>query len=359
MGISKGLFFFLGGAFVSMSRHAVSLVVASLAAAGSAHAEDIYVGSYGGSTETVFKQKLIPAYEKLTGNKVIYVPGNSTDTLAKLQAEKSNPQYDVVLIDDGPMEQAIQYGFCGDVEPAPVYGDLYPLARIAGNKALNLGVVATGLFYNEQAFKKAGWPAPTSWSDLADKKYRNKLVIPPISNGYGLQTLLMFAELRGGGPGNIDPGFNALIRDVGPNVLAWEPSPGKMAELFQNGDAMIGVWGSGRVKALNDTGFPVKFVYPKEGAFALFTAVCPVAKKQPKAGAQKFVQFLFSPESQAALADSQAWGPMNSKVRLDPKVAKQVPYGPEQIAQLKSVDYKIVNMKRAEWTNRWNRTVER
>ena len=132
-----------------------------------------------------------------------------------------------------------------------------------------------------------------------------------------------------------------------------------MTELFQNGDAVIGVWGSGRVKALHDTGFPVKFVYPKEGAFALFTAVCPVAKKQPKAGAQKFVQFLYTPESQAFLADSQAWGPMNSKVKLDEKVAKEVPYGPEQIAKLKSVDYKIVNVKRAEWTNRWNRTVER
>ena len=34
-------------------------------------------------------------------------------------------------------------------------------------------------------------------------------------------------------------------------------------------------------------------------------------------------------------------------------------YGPEQIAKLKPVDYKIVNVKRAEWTNRWNRTVER
>ncbi len=341
------------------SRFALALLVGYAASTGCALAEDIYVGSYGGSTETVFKQKIIPAYEKMTGNKVIYVAGNSTDTLAKLQAEKNNPQYDIALIDDGPMEQAVQYGFCGPIEPAPIYNDLYPLAKISEGKALALGVVATGLFYNEAAFKKAGWAAPTSWNDLTDKKYKGKLVIPPISNGYGLQTLLMFAELRGGGANNIDPGFEALIKQVGPNVLAWEPSPGKMTELFQNGDAVIGVWGSGRVKALSDTGFPVKFVYPKEGAFALFTAVCPVAKKEPKAGAQKFVQYLFSPEVQAILADSQAWGPMNSQVKLSPNVAKDVPYGPEQIAKLKPVDYKIVNAKRAEWTNRWNRTVER
>lgn len=335
-------------------------IVSSTIFLSSAMAADIYVGSYGGSTETVLKQRVIPAFEKLTGDKIVYVAGNSTDTLAKLQAEKNNPQFDVVLIDDGPMEQAVQYGFCANLEPAPIYKDLYPLARIAGGeKALALGVVATGIFYNEAAFKKAGWAAPDSWENLTDKKYSGKLVIPPISNGYGLQTLIKFAELRGGGTGNIDPGFTALTKEVAPNVLAWEPSPGKMTELFQNGDAVIGVWGSGRVKALQDTGFPVKFVYPKEGAFALLTAVCAVAKPSPKPNAQKFVQYLFSPEVQATLAAGQAWGPVNSKVKLPPEVAAQVPYGSAQIAKLQSVDYKIVNAKRAEWTNRWNRSVER
>lgn len=340
----------------------VLVIVAAACAAqvpSLAAAEDIYVGSYGGSTENVFKQRIIPAFEKLTGNKVVYVAGNSTDTLAKLQAEKNNPQFDVVLIDDGPMEQAVQYGFCAEIEASPIYDELYPLARIGGGRALALGVVATGLFYNVAAFEKAGWAAPDSWENLTDRKYKGKLVIPPISNGYGLQTLLKFAELRGGGASSIEPGFDVLIKQISPNVLAWEPSPGKMTELFQNGDAVIGVWGSGRVKALQDTGFPVKFVYPKEGAYALFTAVCPVAKKNPKAGAQKFVQYLFTPEAQTALAEGQAWGPVNSKVVLRPETAAQVPYGPEQIGKLHSVDYKIVNARRAEWTNRWNRTVER
>lgn len=344
---------------VSPSRLAFSLALTFAATAGVAHAEDIYFGAYGGSTEALFKQKIIPAYEKSTGNRVIFVPGGSTDTLAKLQAEKNNPQYDVVLLDDGPMEQAIQYGFCADIESAPIYNDLYPMAKVAGGKALYLGVAASGLFYNEETFKKAGWAAPTSWADLADKKYKGKLIVPPISSTYGLHTLLAFAELKGGGVNNIDPGFNAVIKTVAPNVLAWEPSPGKTTELFQTGEAVLGVWASGRTKALSDTGLPVKFVYPKEGAFALFTALCPVAKKQPKPGTQKFIQFMYTPEVQALFAEFQAWGPMNSKVKLDEKVAKQVPYGPEQIGKLKLVDYKSVNVKRAEWTNRWNRTVER
>lgn len=337
----------------------IALAAAFMGAASPGFAEDLYVGAYGGSTEKLFKEKIIPEFEKQTGARVIYVAGNSTDTLAKVQAEKNNPQFDVILVDDGPMQQAVQYGFCADIEPAPVFDDLYPLARIAGTKAYALGVLGTGIFYNTEYFKKQNWPAPTSWEDLTDKKYKGKLVIPPITNGYGLHTLVKFSELRGGGVNNIDPGFKAMIDEVGPNVLAWEPSPGKMTELFQNGDAVIGVWGSGRVQALKDTGFPVEFVYPKEGATALFTAACPVAKPNPKALAQKFLQFIYTPEIQALLAANQAWGPMNSKVQLSPEVAATVPYGPEQIGKLQAIDNTTVNAKRAEWTNRWNRTVER
>lgn len=337
----------------------IGLAAAFIGASSNSFAEDLYVGAYGGSTEKLFKEQIIPQFEKDIGARVIYVAGNSTDTIAKVQAEKNNPQFDVIIIDDGPMQQAVQYGFCADIEPAPVYQDLYPLAHIAGNKAYALGVLGTGIFYNAEYFQKHNWAPPTSWEDLTDKKYKGKLVIPPINNSYGLHTLIKFAELRGGGINNIDPGFKTIIDEVGPNVLAWEPSPGKMTELFQNGDAVIGVWGSGRVQALKDTGFPVEFVYPKEGATALFTAACPVAKPQQKAVAQKFIQYLYTPEIQAILAEHQAWGPMNSKVKLSPEIAARVPYGPEQIAKLQAVDNITVNAKRAEWTNRWNRTVER
>lgn len=46
----------------------------------------LYVGGSGGSTEKLFKEKIIPAFEAKTGAKVVYIAGNSTDILAKLQA---------------------------------------------------------------------------------------------------------------------------------------------------------------------------------------------------------------------------------------------------------------------------------
>lgn len=344
-----------------MKQQVLAAAVLALCGASAAMAQQptLYVGSYGGSTEKAFKEKIIPAFEAKNKVKVVYVAGNSTDTLAKLQAQKAKQELDVVLLDDGPMYQAVQFGFCEALKDAPVYKDLYPIAKIGDGKATAIGVVATGLVYNTEAFRKAGLPRPDSWEALADKKYRQKIAIPPISNTYGLQTLIVFAKMRKGSDQNIDPGFTALTKEVGPNVLAWEPSPGKMAELFQNGDVTLAVWGSGRVQSLKDTGFPVEFVYPKEGAPALLTAACPVVQSDVAEQSQAFVQYLLTPEVQAVLADSQGWGPINSKVRLDPKVAAKVPYGKAQIDKLLPTNWTLVNEKRAEWTNRWNRTVER
>ena len=264
-------------------------------------AETIYVGGSGGSTEKLFKETIIPAFEAKTGAKVVYVSGNSTDILAKLQAQKGKQEISVALIDDGPMYQAIGQGLCTKVDDAGSIKELYPNARMVGDKSVGIGFIATGLAYNKDIFAKNGWKAPTSWNDLTDPKYKGKVVIPPITNGYGLLTLVMMARLNGGGEANIDPGFEVMTKKVAPNVLAWEPSPGKMAQMMQTGEGALVVWGNGRVQAVVDQGAPVEFVYPKEGAVVIMVAGCVVeGAPQAKLG-QQFLQHVVA--ARHAIAD--------------------------------------------------------
>lgn len=320
--------------------------------------QTLYLAAYGGSIEKLFKANILPDFESKNNVKVVYVAGNSTDTMAKLQAQKGKQELDVVIMDDGPMYQAAQLGFCDKLASSPIYDQVYDFAKM-GDSAVTIGVAATGLAYNTEAFKKAGWPKPESWEVLTDKKFKEKVAIPPISNSYGLQTLIMFSKLRKGSEKAIDPGFTAMAKEVAPNVLAWEPSAGKMTELFQNGEVVLAVWGNGRVNQLKNTGFPIEFVYPKEGAMALGLAACPVAGSKMPEKAQALVQYLLSPQVQYLLANDQALGPANKSVKLPPPVAAKVPYGPEQVGKLVQTNWTVVNEKRAEWTNRWNRTLER
>lgn len=325
----------------------------------SAYAADtMYVAGFGGSVETAFREKIIPPFEAATGMKVLYVAGNSTDTLAKLQAQRDKQDISVAIIDDAPMSLAVDFGLCAKLESGRHSDDVYASARRLGDQAIGLGYGATGLVYNTKVFEKHGWPAPTSWKDLEDKRYAGQMVIPPIGNGFGLLALIMQARLNGGSEANIEPGFVAMKR-IAPNVLAWEPSPGKMAELLQTGDAPLGVWGNGRVRALVAQGAPVKFVYPKEGALVILSEVCAVKGAPHPKQAQAFIQHLLSPQMQAVFTEATGLGPVNKNTVLAPELAAQVVYGPESVAKLIKVDTKVVNAGRAAWTARWNREIER
>src|SRR5215212_5284802 len=133
----------ISGLFTAVSLAA--LVVS--AAPATAQQKTLYVAGYGGSFEKTMRDEVISEFEKKHGVKVEYIAGNSTDTLAKLQAQKGNQQIDVAIVDDGPMYQAIELGFCGKIAGLPA-ADLFDAARFKDDKAVAIGLVATGLMYN-------------------------------------------------------------------------------------------------------------------------------------------------------------------------------------------------------------------
>lgn len=328
------------------------------ACAAGAHAQQkLVVAGYGGSFEDSMRKDILPPFAKAHNIDFDYVAGNSTDTVARLVAQKGNQQIDVAIVDDGPMYQAVAMGFCESIKSLPK-DDLVKIARFKDDKAVGLGINATGIMYNKKAFADKGWAPPTSWNDLKDAKYKQLLVIPPMNNTYGLHALVQYARMGGGGEKNIDPGFKTFKDQINPNVLVYEPSPGKMTELFTSGQAVIGVWGSGRVKALADTGFPIGFVYPREGAYALMVAGCPIAKPKPNPLAQEFLTYLTTPDVQAKMSAVMGSAPVNKKVEAkdDPNVP--LPLG-ERAAALIVPDWDAINDKRDDWNKRWTREIER
>src|SRR6201997_630843 len=138
------------------------VVLAAAPSVVSAQQKTLYVAGYGGSFEKTIRDEVIPAFEMENGVKVEYVAGNSTDTLAKLQAQKGNQQIDVAIVDDGPMYQAIALGFCRDLDTSPIYADVYDVMKYPSNKAVGLGLVGTGIMYAKKVFDDNKWPAPSS-----------------------------------------------------------------------------------------------------------------------------------------------------------------------------------------------------
>ncbi len=338
--------------------HAVLTVLTLATPLAASSAETLYVAGAGGSFQKIFEEKIIPAFEAKSGAKVVYVPGNSTDTLAKLIAQKGKSDLSVAIVDDGPMYQALAQNVCASLDGVAAVKDLYAAARMPGGKAVGLGFYATGLAYNKEVFARNGWSAPSSWNDLGDPRFKGKVAMGSIA-GYGMVALPMIARANGGSEEKIDPGFDAMVKRIAPNVLAWENSPAKMAQMLQTGEAALAVWGSPRVQAAIDQGAPLAFVYPKEGAAAGMIAACVVNGAPQPMLAQALMEDILSPATQSVLARATGVGPVNRTVSLEPDVARKVVYGPEQADALVPLNWAVINRDRAEWAKRWNREVER
>jgi putative spermidine/putrescine transport system substrate-binding protein len=318
----------------------------------------LVLAAYGGSYEKKMKETLIPKFEKEYGVKVTYITGSSVDTLSKLQAQKDKPQIDAVFLDDGPQAQAKSFGLLAPLDEKVVTNlkNVYDIAKDKDNIGVGFGIISTGLAYNKDIFKQKGWEALKSWNDLADPKFKGKLVLPSISNTYGVHLLLMEAFANGGSEKNIEPGFKKL-KEIAQNAVTFDKTA-DVSNYFLQGQTVASAWGSSRVYTLQDTGFPIEYVIPKEGAPALMATVS-VVKNAPNADiAQKFVNFILSEKTQVVFANSLFDGPVNKNVKLDGDITKKITYGEDQITKLVKVNWEYVNGKRAEWTERANKEIE-
>ena len=329
-----------------------------LAAAPASAQKRLTVAAYGGSYEQVMRASVIPAFERENNVRIDYLTGNSSDNLARMQAQRANQTVGVAVLDDGPMVQTASLGLCRKL-PDAIRDAVYPIAVLGDDHAVGTGFGYTGIAYNTKVFAERNFPVPTSWMDLARPDYRQRIAIPGIDNTYGLHTLAMVARINGGGDGDITPGLKVLRQQINPNVLAYESSPGKMSEMFQSGEIWLAVWGSSRVAAMQQAGFPMAIARPKEGAVVLMTAGCAVAGSPEPALAERFLAHLVSPAVQQVFATQYGAGPTNPSTKLPTDVADRVIYGEDQVRALVSLDWDVVNKNRAEWTRQWQRQVER
>ena len=336
--------------------------VAALAACGmaSAQTKTIYIGMNGGTMEKAYSQYVFPAFEKLYGAKVVVVPGTSSDILAKAQANKDKPQMHVMFLDDGIMVRAIGMGLCEKQRPSAALNDIYPAARFKDDMASGVSLGVTGLAYNAKMFKEKGWAAPTSWMDLADPKFKGKVVFQSVSaSSFGLHGFLMFNRIQGGNDKNVEPGFKAWPTTIGPNVLEYIPSSAKISEMVQTNEAAIFPLTPTAVAALKVKGIPVEYANPKEGSVVLMVGQCVIANNSESELAQKLAEFLLSPLAQANVLQ------YGSQIPTNPK-APAVGEGVAQVAAINgymktaiTVDWESINANRPAWNARWNKTIER
>ncbi|MFF3870737.1 2-aminoethylphosphonate ABC transporter substrate-binding protein [Streptomyces sp. NPDC001978] len=169
-------------------------------------------------------------FEKKTGIKVKYVEGGSGEVTQRALREKSNPQADVLVTLPPFIQQADGKGLLQKY--APEGSDQVNGADKAADGTWT-SVVNNyfGFVYNKKELKQA----PTTWEELLDGKYKNKLQYStPGVAGDGTAVLIKAIHDFGGKDAAL-----AYLKKLQANNVGPSSSTGKLAPKVDKGELLV------------------------------------------------------------------------------------------------------------------------
>ena len=327
---------------------AAGLPGSALAQTGAFKGRSLLSSGFGGSTQDLIQKAVFDRFDAATGAKTQQVPMQSAAALARMKAEAGNPQIDMYQFSGGQEGTAKESGLSQSMGAVPLFDKVPEGLRDRDRHWVTWAVIAEGLVYRTDKFKEP----PRSYRDLLRPEYRGRVAFPAITNGYGMDLLVMLARMAGGGENNIDPGFAELAK-IKDQVIFKAASD--LPTLFGQNDIWIAPYDTGNAYKLRQSGLPVAFATPEEGSPAVFITAC-VAKGAKNADvAAGAINQMLVPESQIAIAEAMRWTPSNPDTKLPASLAAEVP----AVGRLAVLDRARINEQRAAWTDRWNRQIAR
>ncbi len=341
---------------------AIALGAAAFMTGGTAaEAQDkgtVYFLSWGGTIQTMLeKEGWADEFKKDTGYTVTLVPkATSAEIIATAIAQKNSPQVDVVMCDLAAFQQGMAQQIFEplDEKAVPNLSKMVPNARL-GDTGVAPYADILALVYQKDVFERNGWAPPKTWKDLFRPEFGKTLIIPPVSNTYGMYLLVELARENGGDERNIQPGFEAL-KKLAPNVVDWTTTFAKIADLMQQETGAISVFGNASGWEIAKRGVPVDVIVP-EGSY-MSPTVAGVMKNAPNSeGARALLNWLISEKVLTYRAERFGQSPLNTAVKLGGEAGQHVITG-DALKSLKTVDYDYIATVRNEWNQQFQREVE-
>jgi len=340
------------------------LFIAAQAAVGDVQAQsqklsgEIVFGGVGGTPGDMFREDFIPAFEKATGVKVIYVTGTLQQHFARIMAQPDNPEFDAVWSTYSTHNRGKAAGVFAalDEESVPNLKDIYPQFRDSVGVASSNSAV--GIEFNVKAFADAGIPKPTSWADLWDPRLAGRVGVWAVSSTYGSVAIPYFAQLYGSGEDDYATALEKLKElAVGDTPLL--NAPAALEALISQGTIWVTQNSDARTFQAIKKGLPVEFVIPKEGPIGLQNYFDVLEHSKNPDAARAFVNLLISAKSQETFAKRLAIGPTNSMVQLPDDVSARVLDSAEEMKTLFIPDYALLIANLPEITKQFNLKIAR
>ena len=312
------------------------------------------VSTWGGITSDGLRDYVGPEFEKQTGAKLAFDIGGQGARYNKLLAQRGNQSVDVFFGSDESIVGGMRQGLldAADRKAITNAADLYPWSetvKVAHPEtqiaAVPYTMISYVLAYDPETVKEK----PTSWGDLWRPEFQNKLALAAPGHSCMPALVTIAAELAGGGGGNVDPGF-AKLAELRPNKLTffwtdWAP-------MVKTGDTVAATEFDYYLEAMKAQGYPIDYVFPKEGAIGSPECAALVAGSQNREIAQVFLNLLIDPNVQEVFATKTNQGPTNRTVPVSPDRAARMSYGDTKLSHVRFFDPVVAFENRPAWTER-------
>lgn len=236
-------------------------------------------------------------FEAEFGITVNYVRMSTGEALARLEAERENPQFDIMW--GGPIDTYIagaQEGLFEQYE-SPNADDLLnqELYRDADNYWSGIYVGSLGFATNtEWLAANPGTAAPTSWADLLKPEFEGQILVAhPSTSGTSYTAMATILQIMGE-----EAGWEYLEQYAN-QVLQFTKSGAAPAKFVGAGEAAVGIVFSHDIVAQIEAGLPLMLSFPEEGTGYEIGGVAIVKGAQHEDAAQKWYDWALTAEAQA------------------------------------------------------------
>ncbi len=314
-------------------------------------AEKCVVGTWGGDYARLLRENIDEPILKPAGVEVIQDVGDETPRLAKLHAQAKLPHGTQDISCFGAVN-----GF--GVNEAGLVEDLtekqVPNLKYVQEELRMPGFVphiysAQVLVYNPGNVKDP----PHTLGDLLDPKWKGKIGIVSTAT----QWIMMAASLYATGKTTDFDKAKEFMLKLNANGLRLYPQTDMLAPAFKSGEIDVGMIWQARTVMWQNSDFPVKGNFPKEGAILYVSGMVMPKNAPDKEGAYKYMNALLEPSAQQGFAAHMGYLPTVSDAPLSGKVGEQLAL-PDPRPKLVTADYGVLAKATPDLNDWWLKNIQ-
>lgn len=260
-----------------------------------------------------FSPEVLADFEEKYRCKINYdVFGSNEELLAKIHAGGS--QYDLIQPSDYMVSTLLKLDLLEELDPSKLPNTAYILPELQsppydpdGRHSVVYTWGVTGIAYNTKYIKTA----PSSWSDLWNDNYKDRLILLNDSREViGMALKKRGYSVNAKNPDEIREAMDDLYR-LSPLILAYDTDTIKQKFIAE--EAWIGTMWSGDASFSYLENPDIAFVIPKEGAVIWADTFAIPKGAKNKELAEAFINYLYDPEVSAKNYEYIGYNDPNTK----------------------------------------------